>query len=172
MTDLNQPVLTQSTAQPRPETAGVARVEALAALGCGCREIADYLGLPVACVRSRYGAPWRRGRAYGRVHLRQLLRTQAEDGKASALTCLARQLLGDGAGGRARRRGVTGPIYTENRREHNRRVSAGLRECMADPVTRQALLLVAERMTGLGDAAAPPADPPPAPANPEVGGKA
>jgi hypothetical protein len=122
------------------------KVEALAALGCDRGEVADYLGMSVIRVRQQFNAHFRRGRAYGRVHLRRLLRQQAEEGKAAAMVWLARHLL---EAGTRRSAGDAGVDLV--RQDYHRRLNAGLRECLGDTAARQALLLVAERMTGLDD---------------------
>jgi hypothetical protein len=131
-----------------------AKVEALAALGAGRAEIAAYLGLTVPCVRRRFSREFRRGRARGRVHLRQLLRQEAEEGKTPVLVWLAREMLG--GGGRAAGQGTGGtggpggadPVQQQ---ERDARLSSGLRSCLGDPEARAALLLVAEHITGVAD---------------------
>jgi hypothetical protein len=140
------------------------KVEALAALGAGRAEIAAYLGLTVPCVRRRFSREFRRGRARGRVHLRQLLRQEAEEGKTPVLVWLAREMLGgagraasQGAGGAG---GTGGPGGADPAQQQQRdaQLSSGLRSCLGDPEARAALLLVAEHITGLAD---PPSAPSP-----------
>ena len=132
---------------PKWKSVNRTEVEALAGLGCKAAEIAAYYGLTMRCARKIFAREISRGRARGRIQLRQLLRKEAEAGKMPALLWQARQLspspvrTGPGTVSAREAPGTSG-----FQSEHDERLRRGLTQCLADPQARAALLLVAERL--------------------------
>ena len=132
---------------PKWKSVNRTEVEALAGLGCKGAEIAAYYGLSTRCVRKMFARELSRGRARGRIQMRQLLRKEAEAGKMPALLWQAKQLPQAGvrpAAGTAS--ALEAPGDAAARSEQDARLRRGLAQCLADPEAREALLVVAEKL--------------------------
>ena len=138
--------------QPKWKSVNRTEVEALAGLGCKAAEIAAYYGLSTRCLRKMFAQELSRGRARGRIQMRQLLRKEAEAGKMPALLWQARQLPSSGvrpAAGTASAPNAPGEPGAQS--EHDARLRRGLAQCLADPEAREALLVVAEKLAAAAE---------------------
>jgi len=70
------------------------KVEQLASYGCSNKEIAEYFECDESTIRKRFSVYLTKGRASGKIRLRQFQWKSAEDGNVTMQIWLGKQILG------------------------------------------------------------------------------
>ena len=83
----------KKTGRPKSDIPGL-KVEQLASYGCTNTEIAEYFGVNESTIRRSFAEFLTKGRASGKIKLRQLQMKAAEQGNVTMLIWLGKQVLG------------------------------------------------------------------------------